>query len=275
MLTIRRVCFLIAGVLLASCASNQPLPEDEVPIDFLFTYEMDRENAPEPPPPPKAVVEKPPAKGAEKPEPAGVKPGTPAGKPGPAAAKPGTPPGKPGPAPTKPAGPRLGFVHIEIEVGGLVRYTVRYKKPYSGERSGELTLKPEELQRAYRAIREADLYDLEDRYEGKEPWLGTETYTVVGHNRVKEVVLAGTTKKELSELRNTIFDLVPAEKILSAPAPGEDIFVMDLRTKEIHPGTSPRVKDIPKEFRLESRHIEDLLDRGGWPSKECKPLIVH
>ncbi|MHC4472848.1 MAG: hypothetical protein ACYS99_18000 [Planctomycetota bacterium] len=172
------------------------------------------------------------------------------------------------PADTEPVPTR---VSIQIDKEGEIVYEVHHVRPRPAKKKGETTLTPDNLTRLYDRIREAELFELEDLYEGENLSLGQETFRVVGLEREEKVIIVeGTSVDRLTRLRDAMFTILPAGEILSYQKEAHRAVIMDKRTGETFPANHPLVEEIPEDSRVRYKNWWAALNAGGWPSEKVE-----
>lgn len=235
----RASCGVLCAVLLVVGCIGGPLPADGPPADFLFryTYEM---------------IEKPEPDAAADSATAEVKPSD-AGQPA-------------------PRFPTPSLLRITLVVGGYVTYEAHHSSATSDVKKAEFQIDQDAQDRIYAALREADIYSMDQAYEGPEKWRGRETFEVVSLESAKEVIVEGTVVDALVDLRNKLLDALPTGEIIEPPAADRKIVVMDIRSRVFFRSTDPETRAIPAEFRKEFPDPWTALNSGGRPSPDFGPL---
>ena len=247
-MSVRTCSGILCVILLVVGCNGGPLPADGPPADFLFRYTYEKIEEPEP-----EVASAPaPVKPAEGEESAPVTVKT---------------------AETEaPEFPSPSLLRITLVVGGYVTYEAHHSSASSDVKKAEFQLDEKAQDRIYAALRAADIYGMEQAYEGPEKWRGRETFEVVSLESAKEVIVEGVIVDALVDLRNILLDSLPTDEIVDPPMPDRKIVIMDIRNRAFYRSSSPAVKAIPAEFRKEFPDPWAALNSGGRPAPDFGPL---
>lgn len=159
------------------------------------------------------------------------------------------------------------YVKFTIDAGGA-EYEARFDEPRPAEKSGTIDLPRRQFQQIYDVVQQADLYGMEDFYDGDNPAQGKRTYEVIGKAKLKHIEVTGMRVPELDAMIKKILEIVPPDPMSRPPEKVKSAVIMDLRTLEFHRYDSPRVKDIPEEHRKEFPDQYAALNAGGFPARE-------
>jgi len=275
---------LVVALLVPACKSPPALGEDEIPGDFVFSYEMtateeeafltflaaEQEKYPEPAPEPTPVPEGEPAEG----EPAEGEPAE--GEPAEGEPAEGEPAEGDGTTPESDdiTGLKRTYVYIEIRDPGHVKYEIHFGFGVPVKRSGSVALSETAFRMIYDIVRKADVFSLSKRNIGQVPTGKKETFVVKGNLRWMVIDVEGEVVPRLDtmwrEVKAILLD--KHSRIFDNPKERSDIFVLDKRTREFHRGDCPKLNEVSNEFRVRLRTVQECLNREGWPCDTCRPL---
>ena len=157
----------------------------------------------------------------------------------------------------------LTRVRVTLDATGQIDVEATYLQPYLIVQKSSLTLPSEQLSSLYELIRQADIYPMQDHWEGSDRQIGRKTYFVLGQARSKTVSVEGTTVPALARILSEMLSFVPSRR--PPPSAEQTRVVMDTRTNTFHTFKDPHVEAIPLGFRKVYPHRWAALDDGGIP----------
>ena len=158
-------------------------------------------------------------------------------------------------------------IHVAVDGTGRMDIEATYRVPHVTVEKSTHHLRSDQFQSLYAAIRSANLFMMQNEWEGDDQTIGRETYFVLGNTRSGSVTLVDRTVPGLRGLRSAIHTYLPS--LTPTPDGKRAVVVMDIRTKTFHPAGDAHVSEIPRAYRQEYPHQWAALDAGGRPCSEA------
>lgn len=285
---------VIALGLALGCGTKPPLPEDELPNDFLFSFtherladfgetielpaddegagEADSSEVADSAKAPDAT-EKPGEVGLDSLEVKQAPPPKNVEETAPEAGEEGADESKPmaGKGETVTL-PLPSLVKVTVDVLGRTDIDVTHVLPRETKSRHTITLSKKHLMELYQLIRAADLYNMLETYEGGDISKGKETFFVIGRNKPTSVTVTGTSIESLTKIRDRLLEVLPVKDLLTQPAVVDRLVIMDRRTGVFYQANEPEVGDIPEQYKKIYKDPWRALNDGGFPSPNFGPM---
>jgi hypothetical protein len=160
-------------------------------------------------------------------------------------------------------------LRVTLFADGTGSYLVVFKPPRPGQASGPFQATPDQMDELFRAVQEAEFFELDTEYieDPPIPGRGVDTVVVSAGGSTHQVRSEYAMVEQLDIVRAAVMKIVPPQAYsggsLTGTTPG---YVVDRTTKLIYDADAPELEDIPEENRIEFQSLYEALDAGYHPS---------